>query len=103
MPRSFATSNVRHGTVSGWRHHQRLDEDPCGPCFHARQAYDADLRTTPERVHLNRMHARAQTAALKVLRARHEVEYARLYLAEKRRLIAEYWADRAALDAEDAP
>jgi hypothetical protein len=69
----------RHGTPSGYRRHQILQQDPCDACRAARTAYDARLRATPAGQRRNRQKARAQGRAEGLLRQAHPQEYEQYY------------------------
>lgn len=98
MTRGSPRDGVRHGTPAGWQWHQYRRERPCDACFRARQTYDARRREAPEHVQLNRLHARAQHAALRRLRQLYASEYGALYREEKERLLAERAADEVGDD-----
>lgn len=86
MSRSFSGSSIRHGTQSGWTEHARRDEDPCAPCFAAKQEYDRKRREDPDRLLQARLHAKAQYLASKRLRHAHKEEYDNYYQDAKAQL-----------------
>lgn len=61
--KDWDTTKVRHGTNSGYRHHQALGQDPCDACYRAKQEYDKERRNQPQQVLQNRLNARAQQKA----------------------------------------
>ena len=79
MTRSWETTNTRHGTNSGWSHHQRLNEEPCAACYAARAAYDKRRRGAPDRAREMRLRAKAQSLAEGEMRRRDPELYKRLY------------------------
>ena len=80
MSGTFANSKIRHGTASGYRKHQELGEWPCDACSRAKQSYDKEWRSAPERVKKSRRSAAAQRVAIRELTRRHRDEYRKLYL-----------------------
>ena len=79
----------RHGTYSGWRRHQELRERPCDACYAAKQAYDRRYRAAPERTRVSRLHAAAQSVALRRLAALYPDLYREFYIEEKARRMVE--------------
>lgn len=79
----------RHGTPSGAKRHERLGERVCDACARAKSDYDKQRRDIPENTRRNRLKSRAQTQALKRLRALHDAEYKALYAEEKERVFDE--------------
>jgi len=80
---------IRHGTTAGYREHQRREEKPCDACVRAKQEYDASWRGIADNTRRNRLHAKAQTRALKRLKHLHPGLYALLYAEEKERAYRE--------------
>ena len=80
---AFPGSKVRHGTASGARLHQRLDERPCDPCYTAKQEYDQRYHSAPEMARRSRASAAAQARAYRRLAHMYPTLYAALYAEEK--------------------
>ncbi|MGH7791784.1 MAG: hypothetical protein ACREOB_05665 [Thermodesulfobacteriota bacterium] len=80
---------ARHGTTSGFRRHQTLEERPCDPCFYAKQAYDGKRRALPRRIIKDRLASLAQSLALKELKNNHYNEYRDYYEKHKVQLTKE--------------
>lgn len=80
----FSNSIVRHGTVSGYRQHQKIGTRPCTACVQAKKAYDKRYRSATNRQKQNRRTARAQVKAYGELAKRHPEEYRALYLKFKK-------------------
>ena len=76
-------SNVRHGTASGWRKHQKDGTGPCDACVRARSEYDRRRLEAPEATNRNRLTARAQHLALMRLMRAHKTEYDVYYIEAK--------------------
>lgn len=79
----------RHGTLSGARRHSERGEPPCDACRAAKAEYDKRNLAIPENTRRNRLHAKAQSRALRDLKRAHEDEYRASYLAHKASLVAE--------------
>ena len=79
----------RHGTVSGAKRHSDAGELPCDSCRAAKAKYDKRLRSTPDKIRRNRIHARAQAKAETDLRRAHPEEYRAAYVAYRDLMLAE--------------
>jgi len=80
---------MRHGTATGYRYHQDADEKPCDACVAAKQEYDRNWRSTPERTKKSRAGAAAQARALRRLKDIYPDVYRVLYAEEKVRAFRE--------------
>jgi hypothetical protein len=87
--RSWETTRVRHGTASGETLHRELGEQPCDPCFRAKQAYDKRRREVPEQTLRNRLSARAQHKAYTELAYMFPQLYRQLYEEHRDRVFEE--------------
>lgn len=90
---TFYGSKTRHGTTSGYSKHGLMGEDACEMCRIAQVQYNARRLASPEGVLRNRLRAKAQSAALRDLRKKHEEEYRVLYAMHRDALL-----DQAALE-----
>jgi hypothetical protein len=73
----------RCGTPSGYDRHQRVGEKPCAACANATADYDKRWRDATKRRQRDRLHARAQGRAEKLLRLAHPNEYDAYYQIAK--------------------
>lgn len=73
---------TRHGTNSGWRLHQTLNEQACDACTRAKQKYDKNRRNLPTNKIKARANASAQARAKTKLANKHKTEYQQLYQEE---------------------
>ena len=79
MPRRVAVC----GTYGGWNRHIKHDEEPCGPCIEAQQAYAAGWRSrNPDKTARYQARRRAAYRALIALRQQHAGDYYKLYQEE---------------------
>lgn len=87
--KQFAGSTVRHGTTSGWSLHKKLGQDPCTPCFLAKQEYDRRWISAPEKTKRNRLHAKAQAKAYQRMAKEFPSLYRRYYEEFRNELLIE--------------
>lgn len=87
--KQFEGSTVRHGTHSGWSLHLKLGQDPCTPCYQAKQEYDKRWHSAPERIRRNRLHAKAQAKAYQRIAREFPALYRRYYEEFRDQLLTE--------------
>lgn len=88
--RKRESGDVRCGTTAGNDRHLSAGEPACEACKAAKAEYDKRWRAAPERTRINRMHAKAQSRALRALKDAHPDEYRALYVRMKAELTAEH-------------
>lgn len=89
MARSWANTQTRHGSHSGWSLHSQLNEEPCTPCWNAKSEYDKRRLEAPDLVVRNRLRARAQGRAETRLVRAYKSEYDFYYQQELEKVFAE--------------
>lgn len=85
----IAAVRERHGSVKGWRRHQRAHEKPCEACTRAKSEYDERRRNSDAEQRSARIRGRAQIRAYQRLAHEFPEKYAAYYAEAKDQVAAE--------------